>query len=193
MKKILFKISKRGTKHTETCFSKHTHHASLRLGERACVYWAEESAKITGLPNQRARNKALLADSAQQPPGRADAVSVLFLPPFPFLPPESPDSSRFSRTAPPAAVSRRGRGRNPSCSRGRPCPAWIRGRPSSARSSARQRRSSSDASTPPSSGSARTLYLDPCLRFGSGLGFGILPLCWFRGRDSWGWLGWLPY
>ena len=94
MKKILFKISKRGTKHTQTCFSKRTHHASLRLGERASVYWAEESAKITGLPNQRARNKALLADSAQQPPGRADAVSVLFLPPFPFLP-ESPRQLPF--------------------------------------------------------------------------------------------------
>ena len=38
MKKIIFKISKRGTKHIQTCFSKRTHHASLRLGERGVFF-----------------------------------------------------------------------------------------------------------------------------------------------------------
>ena len=39
-----------------------------------------------------------------------------------------------------------------------------------------------------------SLCLDPCLRLGSGVGFGILPLCWFLSvvGTRGGCLGWLP-
>lgn len=63
-------------------------------------------------------------------------------------------------------------------------PVWTRGRPSSARSSARPRRSSSGASTPRSSGPPSTPCLDPCLRFDSRLSVGILPLSSFSGWDA---------
>lgn len=64
-------------------------------------------------------------------------------------------------------------------------PVWTRGRPSSAPSSARPRRSSSGASTPRSSGPPpSTLCLDPCLRFGPRLSYGILPLGSFGGWDA---------